>query len=71
MGGNSEKIILLYNTATMEKADVIASYVYREGLVNGNYGYSTAVGLFNSIINLGLIVIANKTSRRLSGTSMF
>lgn len=71
MGGGYEKIILLANNATMEKADTLASYVYRKGLIDANYGYSTAVGLFNSIINLILIVIANKVSKKFSESSLF
>ncbi len=71
LGGNSEKIILLYNSATMDTADTIASYVYRKGLVEARYGFSTAVGLFNSVINLALIVGANKVSKKLTETSLF
>lgn len=71
MGGSFEKIILLYNSATMEKADIIASYVYRKGLIDSNYGYSTAVGLFNSVINLILIILANQLSKKVSESSLF
>ncbi|MDO4385852.1 MAG: ABC transporter permease subunit [Clostridia bacterium] len=66
-----EKIILLYNGTTYETADVISSFVYRKGLIEANYGYSTAVGLFNSIINLLLILVANTISRRMSETSLW
>lgn len=71
MGGNFEKVILLYNSATMDKADIIASYVYRKGLIDSSYGYSTAVGLFNSVINLILVIVANQISKKVSETSMF
>ncbi len=71
MGGSFEKVILLYNSATMEKADIIASYVYRKGLIDSDYGYSTAVGLFNSVINLALIIIANQLSKKFSESSLF
>ncbi len=66
-----EKIILLYNPLTMEKADVISSFVYRKGLLEANYGYSTAVGLFNSVINMMFVVSANMISRKLNGTSLW
>lgn len=62
-----EKIILLYNDYNLEKSDVISSFVYRKGLVNGDYSYSVAVGLFNSIINFAMVVIANKISNKVSG----
>ena len=66
-----EKIILLYSTNTFETADVISSYVYRKGLQEFNYSYSTAVGLFNSLINTTLLVLSNKLSRKFSDTSLF
>ena len=66
-----EKIILLYNPATYETADVISSFVYRKGLQEMNYGYSTAVGLFNSVINFALLVFANALSRKFSETSLW
>lgn len=62
-----EKIILLYNDYNLEKSDVISFFVYRKGLVNGDYSYSAAVGLFNSIINFAMVVIANKISNKVSG----
>lgn len=67
-----EKIILLYNDLTMEVADVISSYVYRVGIqVSARYDYSTAVGLFNSVINFALLIITNAISRKVSETSLF
>jgi putative aldouronate transport system permease protein len=66
-----EKIILLYNSMNMETADVIQSFVYRKGLIDANFGYSTAIGLFNSVINTILLLIANKISRKVSETSLF
>lgn len=66
-----EKIILLYNPLTYETADVISSFVYRKGLIEFNYGYSTAVGLFNSIINFLLVIVANAISRKVNDTSLW
>lgn len=66
-----EKIILLYSPVTYETADVISSFVYRKGLQEFSYGYSTAVGLFNSIINTVLLVTTNALSKKFSETSLF
>ncbi len=59
-----EKTILLYNPATYETADIISSYIYRIGLLEQDWSYSTAIGLFNSVINLGLLLITNKIARK-------
>ncbi len=67
MSVGHEKIILLYNDFTMETADVISSYVYRRGMIKGDYSFSTAVGLFNSVINFLLVVFSNAVSKRISG----
>ncbi len=66
-----EKIILLYNAATYETGDVISSFVYRKGLLEFNYSYSAAVGLFNSVINFTLLICANWMSRKLNETSLW
>ena len=66
-----EKTILLYNDATLETADLISSYVYRVGILEQGWSYSTAIGLFNSVINLVLLLIANKLSRKLTETSLW
>ena len=71
MASSYEKTILMYNPQIYEKADIIASYVYRKGLLEGSYSFSTAVGLFNSVINLALILITNKISKKYSDTSLF
>ena len=66
-----EKVILLYNPLTYSTADIISSFVYRMGLQQFNYGYATAVGLFNSAVNLLLLVAANSISRKVSETSLW
>lgn len=68
---NFEKILLMYSPATYETADVIQTYVYRIGIIKQKIGYSTAVGLFNSVVGLILIVTANGLSRRYTEVSMF
>ena len=66
-----EKILLLYNSTVYDTADVISTYVYRKGLLDFDYSYSTAVNLFNSVINFILVIVANKISSKLSETSLF
>ncbi|WP_081970090.1 MULTISPECIES: ABC transporter permease [Paenibacillus] len=66
-----EKIILLYNPVTYETADVISSFVYRKGLLEFGWSYSSAVGLFNSVVNLILLISANYISRRVNKTSLW
>lgn len=66
-----EKTILLYNPTIYETADVISSYIYRAGLLDTNYGFSTAVGMFNSVINCLLLWMANTFSRKLTQNSLW
>ncbi len=66
-----EKIILLYNSNIYETADVISTYVYRKGLLELNYSYSTAVGLFNSVVNFALVAAANYFSGKINETSLW
>lgn len=66
-----EKVYLLQNTLNKRSASVISTYVYEIGLINSDYGYSTAVGLFNSAINLFLIVAANWLCKRFTEESLF
>ncbi len=66
-----EKIMLLYNASIYETADVISTYVYRRGLLDGDYSYSAAVGLFNSVINFTLLLSANFVSKRITGSSLW
>lgn len=66
-----ESIILLYQPATYETADIISTYVYRSGLIDGRYDFATAVGLFNSVVALILVVSANAISRKLTESSLW
>ena len=66
-----EKVNLLYSPATYETADVISTYVYRRGVLDAQFSFSTAVGLFNSVINLTLMFLVNKISRRVSEVSLW
>ncbi|MCM8900527.1 ABC transporter permease subunit [Caldicoprobacter algeriensis] len=67
----AEKIILLYNPTTYEVADVISTFVYRRGLMENDYSFSAAVGLFNSVVNFMFLIIANTISRRVSESSLW
>lgn len=66
-----EKTLLLYNEATYTTADIISTYVYREGLTNRNYSYSAAVDLFNSAVNCILIFGANYISKKTTENSLW
>ncbi|MBQ2314303.1 MAG: sugar ABC transporter permease [Treponema sp.] len=70
-GAAFEKVFLLYNPMTYEKADIISTFVFRLGLGSGNYSYATAVGLFEGILNLILLTLANKASRKVTGASLW
>jgi len=66
-----EKVYLLQNEMNMEVAEVISTYVYKRGIINTNYSFSTAVGLFNNVVNVTMLLIANKISKKFSETSLF
>ncbi|GIN59063.1 sugar ABC transporter permease [Lederbergia ruris] len=66
-----EKIYLLQNPLNMEASDVIQTYVYRAGLLEGQYSFSAAVGLFNSIVTLILLIIVNYIARRTTNNSLW
>ena len=66
-----EKIILLYNANTYQVADVISTFVYRRGIQEAAYSYATAVGLFNSLVNILFLVTANTLSRKFTESSLF
>lgn len=66
-----EKIILMYSPGTYEVADVFSTYTYRRGIVQNDYSFGTAIGMFNSVINLVLISGANWFSKKFSDTSLW
>ena len=68
-----EKILLMQNTTNMEYSEVISTYIYKVGLVSQmpNYSYSTAVGLFNAVINFALIILVNQLSKWMGQTSLW
>lgn len=66
-----EKVMLIYNPGIYETADIISTYVYRKGLLDMNFSYSAAVGLFNSAVNLIMLWGANKISRSIGENSLW
>lgn len=66
-----EKVYLLYNPSTYETADTIQTYVYRMGLIGGNYSYATAVGLFLSVISAVFLIGANYFAAKMGKTSLW
>ena len=66
-----EKVYLLQNDLNVEVSEVISTYVYKRGLLQNNYSFSTAVGLFNNVVNIALLLITNFITRRVSDTSLF
>lgn len=71
MGADFQKILLMQTASTYEVSDVISTFVYRSGVLEGNYTYSTAIGLFNSVINFTFLIVANALSRKANSTSLW
>ena len=71
MNVNFEKVLLLYSPSTYATADVISTYVYRAGIIKQKIGYSTAVGLFNSVVSLMLVLGANYLSNKFTDSGLF
>lgn len=66
-----EKVFLLQNGLNIDASEVISTYVYKIGLINQQYSFSAAIGLFNTIINFVLLITVNKISKRVSETSLW
>ncbi|WP_311200688.1 ABC transporter permease subunit [Paenibacillus sp. p3-SID867] len=66
-----EKMYLLQNPLNLSTSEIISTYVYKIGLLNANYSFATAVGLFNSLINLVLLLVVNAIAKRASNTSLW
>ena len=66
-----EKTFLMQNNLTINVSEVISTYTYKVGLLQSEYGYSTAIGLFNNVINFIVLVVVNKLARKLSGSSLW
>ena len=66
-----QKVLLLYSGATYETADVLGTYIYRRGITGADYGFATAVGLFQSLVGLVFVVGSNWVAKRLGDTSLW
>ena len=66
-----EKVFLMQNSLNLSSSEVISTFVYKMGFVSNQYSYSTAIGLFNTLINFVFLVMANAISKRVSDTSIF
>lgn len=66
-----EKVLILYNTMTYEVADVFSTYVYRKGLLDNDYSYGAAVGLFEAFVAMALLLISNRISKRMGGSGLW
>ena len=66
-----EKAFLLQNNLNLSVSEIISTYVYKVGLINNDISYSTAIGLFNTVINLIILIIVNKTADKMSGNSLW
>lgn len=71
MSSNTDKSLLMMNDLNADAAEVIGTFVYSRGLLDANYGYATAVGLFTNLVNLALLLIVNQISKKVSETSLF
>ncbi|WP_191271282.1 ABC transporter permease [Neobacillus kokaensis] len=66
-----EKVYLMQNALNIDSSEVIQTYVYKTGLLNAQYSYATAVGLFNAIINFVLLIAMNQFAKKMKQTSLF
>ena len=66
-----QKVYLMQTSLNLGKSEILSTYVYKVGLENGDFSFSTAVGMFNSVVNFILIVTVNAITRRLSETSLW
>ncbi len=71
LGVGYEKVYLLQNTANVSASEVISTYVYKVGLEQSDFSFGTAAGLFNSVVNSIILLIANAISNRATQTSLF
>lgn len=71
MSSSTDKVLLMQTPITYEVSDIIGTYVYRRGLVSAEYSLGTAIDLFNSVINISLLLLANKISSKITGSGLF
>ena len=66
-----DKVYLMQNSINMPVSEIISTYIYKKGILDTDYSFSAAVGLFNNIINFMLLISVNGLSRRVSGNSLW
>lgn len=66
-----DKAILMQNDLNRQASDIISTFVYQRGILQSDYSFATAVGLFNSVINLIMLVLSNRLSKAVSGSSLW
>ena len=66
-----EKAFLLQNNINLDYSEIIATYVYKIGIQGGQFSYSSAIGLFNNVINMVLLVVVNKIAKKVSDVSLW
>ena len=71
MSAGFDQIFVMYNASVYETADIIDTFIYRQGLVDSQYSLSTAIGLFNSVISFTMLITVNAIAKRASETSLF
>lgn len=71
LGADFEKVLNLYQPLTYKVADVISTYTYRVGLQNGSFSYGTAIGLFNTLVNVTFVLSANAISKKVADVGLF
>lgn len=71
LGVGFEKVYLMQNNLNISTSEVISTYVYKMGLLNNQYSFSAAVGLFNSVINFMLLILVNQITKKISNNSLW
>ena len=66
-----DKALLMQNDLNKASSDIISTFVYERGILEGNYGLSTAVGLFNSVINMLMLLLSNRLSKAVTGSGLW
>lgn len=71
LGVGFEKVFLMQNSLNMSASDVISTHIYRTGILGADYSYSTAIGLFESFVNLIILLLVNYTARKVNKVSLW
>ena len=71
MNSSTQKVLLMQNPLNLSASEIIGTYVYKSGVLNQQYGFSAATGLFQSIVNVIMLVTVNWISRKVSDSSLW